>query len=135
MHRRISSFGILFATLAFSILGITAAHAPGSITLDEVMQQLKDNQKLIAAITAELKAQSLKAENVICVGARFGGHWANLGGARAVPYECDIGKRKLKIEGQIHLYDSAGKEIDMDAPAAPEQAADYKQTDLKWTWQ
>jgi hypothetical protein len=135
MPRRASSLGILVGTLAFSVLGITAAHAPGSITLDEVMQQLKDNEKLIAAVTAELKAQGLEAGTVICVGARFGGHWKSLGGARAVPYDCEVGKRKLKIEGQIHLYDSAGKEIDMDDPAAPEQAANYKQTDITWAWE
>jgi hypothetical protein len=135
MPRRASSFGLLAGTLAFAILGSTPAHAPGSITLDEVMEQLKDNQKLIAAITAELKAQGLKAETVICVGARFGGNWTNLGGARAVPYDCEVGKRKLKIEGQIHLYDSAGKELNMDDPGAPEQAASYKQTDLTWAWE
>jgi hypothetical protein len=135
MRRSASSIAVLAATLAWTALGITAAHAPGSIALDEVMEQLKDNPKLIAAVTAELKAQGLEADKVICTGARFGGHWVNLGGARAVPFECEIGKRTLKIEGEIHLYDGAGKEVGMDDPAAPEQAATYKETAITWTWQ
>ena len=50
------------------MLGIGAAWAPGSIPLDEVMDQLKENEKLIAEINAELKSQNLEAPKVICVG-------------------------------------------------------------------
>ena len=132
--RRFSTVRLLLATFAWTLIGMGAAYAPGSITLDEVMEQLKDNQTLISEIDAALKVENLKAENVICSGARFGGHWTNLGGARAVPYECELGKRKLNIEGTVHLYDAAGAEIDMDDEKAPERAVDYKQTDLKWTW-
>ena len=90
------------------------------------MDQLKDNEKLIAEIDAELQGSELKAESVICGGARFGGHWTELGGARAVPYECEIGTRKLNIDGTLHLYDANGAEIDMNDEKAPERAFDYK---------
>lgn len=126
---------LAFGTVAFMLLGATAAWAPGSITLDEVLDQLKDNEKLGGEINAELKAQNLSAENIICVGARFGGHWVELGGARSIPYECEIGKKKLNIDGTLRLYDQQGAEIDMSDEKAPERAFDYKQSDLTWTWQ
>ena len=121
--------------LIFMMLGIGPAWAPGTISIDEVMDQLKDNDKLVGEIGAELKAQSLEAERVICIGARFGGHWVEIAGGRSVPYECEVGKKKLKIEGTVHLLDTKGKEIDMSDEKAPERAVDYKQTDLTWTWE
>lgn len=111
-----------------------SALAEGSITLDEVMGQLKDDGKLIGEINTELEAQGLAADSVICVGARFGGHWSELGGARSVPYECEIGKKKLNVEGTVVLYDERGNEIDMSDERAPERAFDYKQTGLTWSW-
>lgn len=126
---------LAFGTVAFMLLGATAAWAPGSITLDEVLDQLKDNEKLVGEINAELKAQNLSAENIICVGARFGGHWVELGGARSIPYECEIGKKRLNIDGTLRLYDQQGAEIDMSDEKAPDRAFDYKQSDLTWTWQ
>lgn len=119
---------------AMSLFGASLALAEGSITLDEVMAQLKDNEKLIAEIGAELKAQGLAAESVICIGARFGGHWTELGGARSVPYECEIGKKTLDIDGTLQLYDERGNAIDMSDERAPERAFDYKQSDLTWKW-
>jgi hypothetical protein len=122
-------------TLACIVIGSSAAWAPGSTTLDDVIEQLQEEQKLTAEILAELKTQNLKAEEVICVGSRFGGQWRNLGGARAVPYECEIGKKKLAIEGTVHIYDDAGKELDMNEDASFEQAAEYRQADITWKWQ
>jgi hypothetical protein len=74
-----SVFRLTLATAAFLALGITAAWAPGSIPLAELMEQLKDNQQLIDEVNAELKKQNLDAGKVICVGARFGRQWENLG--------------------------------------------------------
>ena len=126
---------LALGTLAFIVIGSGAAWAPGSTTLDDVIEQLQEEQKLTAEILAELKTQNLKAEEVICVGSRFGGQWRNLGGARAVPYECEIGKKKLAIEGTVHIYDDAGKELDMNEDASFEQAAEYRQADITWKWQ
>jgi hypothetical protein len=126
---------LALGTLAFIVIGSSAAWAPGSINLDEVIEQLQDEKKLVDEIFAELKAQNLKAEDVICVGSRFGGQWRNLGGARAVPYECEIGKKKLTIDGTVHVYDDGGKELDMNEDASVEQAAEYRQADITWKWQ
>ncbi len=125
---------LTLAGIAFALLGSGTAWAPGTIALDEVMDQLKGEPKLIAEIEAELKAQKIAADAVICVGSRFGGHWRELGGARSVPYECDIGKRKLEIDGTVKLFDEKGREIDMGDEKAPEIAFDYSQTGLSWSW-
>ena len=101
------SSGVTAATVGNARSLSQEAWAPGSTTLDDVIEQLQDQEKLTAEIFAELKAQNLKAEEVICVGSRFGGQWRNLGGARAVPYECEIGKKKLAIEGTVHIYDAS----------------------------
>jgi hypothetical protein len=135
MHGLSTALRRALVTLAFIVIGSGAAWAPGSITLDDVIAQLQDEQKLVAEILAELKAQNLKAEEVICVGSRFGGQWTNLGGARAVPYECEIGKKKLAIEGTVHVYDDAGKELDMNEDGSFEHAAEFRQADITWKWQ
>jgi len=134
MRRLKSTLKLLAATILCTLLGISAAYAPGTISLDEVMEQLSDNQTLIAELEAELKKQDLNAENVICVGARFGGHWTNLGGARAIPYECKVGTRTINIDGELHLYDKDGNELDMEADGTPERADSYKQLNLTWQW-
>lgn len=135
MDRLWHALRLWLGAAAFLAIGATSAWAPGTISLEDVMDQLKEQTKLTGEIAAELKAQGLKAESIICVGSRFGGHWTELGGARSVPYECDIGKKKLKIDGTVHLYDERGNEIDMNDEKAPERAFDYKQTDLTWTWE
>ncbi len=110
------------------------AQAGGSISLVDLMDRLKGNDKLMAEINAELQAQKLEAASVICDGDRFGGNWTELGGARVIPYECEIGTRKLNIDGTLHLYDAKGAEVDEKDKTAPERVTDYKETDLKWTW-
>lgn len=111
-----------------------AALAGGSIPLDEVMEQLAHNDKLIAELDAELKAQSLQAQDVVCVGSRFGNQWEHLGGARAIPYECRLGPRTIEIDGELHLYDENGNELGLEDDDAPLKVVDYKQTNLTWSW-
>lgn len=76
----------------------------------------------------------MSADKIICTGARFGGNWTNLGGARAIPFNCVIGPRTLDIDGELHIYDDAGNELDMNADEAPAKATDYKQTNITWKW-
>lgn len=125
-----TALGLIFLIAAFG-----AAQAGGSLPLTDLMDRLKDNEKLIAEINAELKAQKLEAASVICIGDRFGGHWTELGGVRVVPYECEIGARKLDIDGKLHLYDVKGAEIDASDENAPKLAFDHKETDITWKWQ
>jgi hypothetical protein len=116
-------------------VGAAFAEGGGTTSLDEVIEQLQDNEKLTAEIFAELKAQNLQAENVLCVGFRFGGRWRNIGGGRAVPYECEVGTRKLNIDGTRHVYDDAGAELDVNDEASFERGVEYKQADITWKWQ
>jgi hypothetical protein len=129
-----SALRLTLAAAAFMALGITAAWAPGSIPLAEVMEQPKDNAKLIDEINTELKKQSLDPEKVICIGARFGRQWENLGGARAIPYNCTVGNRTLDINGDLKIYDAAGKELDIDDPASPAKSDHYEPLNLTWKW-
>jgi hypothetical protein len=127
----------LLATLACSLLGFGAAIADGlgSATIEDVLDQMQDNQTLIAEILAELKTQNLQAEKVGCVAFRLSGQWRNLGGSRAVPYECQVGKRKLNIEGTVHVYDGNGTELDRKDEKSFERGTEIKQTDITWKWQ
>ena len=134
MHTLEARLRLALATIVFMMLGSSAAWAPGSIKLDEVMEHLKGNDKLLSEITAELKAQNLQADSIICTGARFGGNWTELGGARGVPYDCEIGKRKLNIDGTALIYDKDGKELDMEDDASPERAVAYKEKVTTWKW-
>ena len=118
----------------FLALTLGPACAGGSIALPEVMQQLEGEESLIAEIEAELEAQDLEADDVTCTGARFGNHWKELGGARAIPFECVIGKRELQIEGVLKLYDVEDHPVDLDATDAPERAVRFTQTGLQWKW-
>ncbi|MCZ7595488.1 MAG: hypothetical protein M5U16_11740 [Hyphomicrobium sp.] len=124
-------------TLVCSLFGVGSACADGggSITLEEVIDQLQDNQALVNEVLAELKVQKLKAEELNCVGFRFGGYWLNLGGARAVPYECEIGNKKLNIDGTVHVYDDDGTELDRTDKKSFERATEYRQADITWRWQ
>jgi len=96
---------MLILAAVVAIIGWSAAQAEGSIGLGEVMEQLKDNGALIAELDAELKKQHLEAKDVACIGSRFGHHWTHLGGARSIPFECEIGARKIEIDGELQLYD------------------------------
>ncbi len=127
----------LLATLACSLLGIGSAIAQGggTATLEDVLEQLQDNQMLISEILAELRTQNLRAEDVGCIGYRLSGHWRNLGGARAVPYECEVGKRKLNIEGTVHVYDDNGTELDRNDEKSFERGTEIRQADITWKWQ
>ena len=64
----IFSLCLLGALVALS----TPAWAPGSLGLDEVLVAVKSEPKLVAEIECELKQDGLKANRVICIGARHG---------------------------------------------------------------
>ena len=76
----------------------------------------------------------MSADKIICTGARFGGNWTNLGGARTIQFNFEIGPPTLDIDGELHIYDDAGDELDMNADETPAKATDYKQTNITWKW-
>jgi hypothetical protein len=127
----------LLATLACSLLGVGSAIAQGGGTasLEDVLDQFQDNQTLISEILAELRTQKLRAEDVGCIAYRLSGQWRYLGGARAVPYECEVGKRRLNIEGTVHVYDDNGTELDQKDEKSFERGTEIRQADITWKWQ
>ncbi len=124
-----AALGLIFLLATFG-----AAQAGGSISLTDLMDRLKDNEKLIAEINAELKAQKLEADERHLHRRSLRRPLDGAGRGARVPYECEIGTRKLNIDGTLHLYDAKGAEIDEGDENAPERAFDHKETDITWTW-
>ena len=81
-----------------TLLAVAPARAEGTLSLDEVITAVAKSSKLVAEIQTELATNNLKAGGVTCIAARHGNHWTYLGGGRAAPYECEIGKRTIRID-------------------------------------
>jgi hypothetical protein len=117
-----------------SVCSVAVAQAGGSLGLDEVLTAVAADPKLVAEIKAELDKNKLKTADVTCVGGRFGNHWKYLGGGRAAPYDCDIGKRSISIEADQVFFDPKGKSLgDLDK-ADPKRAKAFKESNFRWTW-
>lgn len=115
-------------------LGAVPASAEGTLGLDEVLVAVGKAPKLVAEIQAELGNNNLKAENLTCIGARHGNHWKYLGGGRAAPYQCDIGRRSLNIEADRVYFDPRGKLLGDVDNADPKRAKTFQESNFRWTW-
>jgi hypothetical protein len=90
--------------------------------------------KLVAEIQAELDRNGLKVTGVTCIAARHGNHWKYLGGGRAAPYRCEIGKRTVSIEADRVYFDERGKLLgDLDK-ADPKHAKAFMEDNFRWSW-
>ena len=119
---------------AMMALGAIPAWAEGTLGLDEVLAAVGKAPKLVLEIQAELGNNNLKAENVSCLGARHGNQWKYLGGGRAAPYQCDIGRRSLNIEADRVYFDPRGKLLgDLDK-ADPKRAKTFQESNFRWIW-
>jgi len=123
----------LLALIAGSALA-TSAQAGGSLGLDEVLTAVAADPKLVTEIRAELEKNNLKAADVICGGARFGNHWKYLGGGRAAPYECEIGKREISIEADQVFFDAKGESLGNLDKTDPKRSRTFKESNFRWTW-
>ncbi|MDO9061890.1 MAG: hypothetical protein Q7U92_23095 [Bradyrhizobium sp.] len=121
---------ILAAWIALAAPGFAA----GSLGLDEVLAAVAKAPELVAEIRAELDKNKLKPGDVTCIGARHGNHWKYLGGARAAPYECEIGRRTLEIEADRIYFDARGKSLGDLEKADPKRARTFRESNFKWTW-
>jgi hypothetical protein len=125
---------IALAVTAFTTFAVAPASADGTLGLDEVLVAVNTAPRLVAEIQAELGKNSLKTGDVTCLGARHGNHWTYLGGGRAAPYQCDIGKRSLRIEADRVYFDTRGKLLgDLDK-AEPKRAKTFRESNFRWTW-
>jgi predicted pyridoxine 5'-phosphate oxidase superfamily flavin-nucleotide-binding protein len=122
------------AAAAVILLAVASAHAEGSLGLDEVITAVAKSPKLVAEIQAELVKNNLKANGVTCIAARHGNHWTYLGGGRAAPYECEIGKRTIRIEADRVYFDERGRLLgDLDK-ADPKHAKTFREDNFRWAW-
>lgn len=132
-HTATTTAFIFAATL---LLGMTAARAQGggSLGLDEVLDAVKTDAKLVADIQDVLKANGLKSDGIVCTGFRHGNRWTELSGARAAPYECDIGKRQIVIQADRMYFDTAKRPLGDMKKANPKRADSFKELNFRWTW-
>ena len=120
--------------IAAALLAIAPAHAEGSLGLDEVITAVAKSPNLVAEIQAELAKNNLKADGVTCIAARHGNHWTYLGGGRAAPYECEIGKRTIRIDADRVYFDERGRLLgDLDK-ADPKHAKTFREDNFRRTW-
>src|SRR4249920_2640931 len=91
------------------VVAAAPAWADGTLGLGEVLIAVVKAPKLVAEIQAELDRDGLKVPDVTCIAARHGNHWKYLGGGRAAPYRCEIGKRTVSIEADRVYFDERGK--------------------------
>jgi hypothetical protein len=120
-----------------TLICITSARAEGSIGFDEVMQFAAQSQKLVTEIKRSIQEQHVKRADIRCGAARFGNQWTNLGGDRAPPFNCQIGKRFLTINGEIHFFDVSGRRIPrgMENPDVFSKAHSFQVKRPTWSWQ
>ncbi|QWG17861.1 hypothetical protein KMZ68_23395 [Bradyrhizobium sediminis] len=115
-------------------LAAAPALAGGSLGLDEVLKAVATAPKLVAEIQAELGKNNLAPGEVVCGGARHGNHWKYLGGGRAAPYECAIGKRTLEIGADRTYFDARGKSLGDLEKADPQRAKTFREDNFRWSW-
>ena len=130
--RRVTRTALTLA--GFIALAAAPAWAEGSLGLGEVLVAVEKAPKLVAEIRAELDKNNLKPEKVTCIGARHGNQWTYLGGGRAAPYECEIGKRSLQIVADRVYFDANGKPLGDLEKASPKRAKTFREDNFRWTW-
>ncbi|HLX15619.1 MAG TPA: hypothetical protein VKS24_10480 [Bradyrhizobium sp.] len=124
-----------YAALALLfVVAAVPAWADGTLGLGEVLIAVVKAPKLVAEIQAELDRNGLKASAVTCIAARHGNHWKYLGGGRAAPYHCKIGKRTVSIEADRVYFDERGRLMGDLGKADPKRAKTFKEGNFRWTW-
>jgi hypothetical protein len=123
----------IFAAAAI-LLTVAPVYAEGSLGLDEVITAVGKSPKLVAEIQTELAKNNLRADGVTCIAARHGNHWTYLGGGRAAPYECEIGKRTIRIEADRVYFDERGRLLSDLDKADPKHAKTFREDNFRWTW-
>jgi hypothetical protein len=134
MRDRILVSRSVLALASLAAFAATPARADGTLGLDEVMAAVAKAPKLVSEIQAELDKDNLKAETVTCLGARHGNQWRYLGGGRAAPYRCEIGKRSVVIEADRVYFDAQGKSLGDVDKADQKRAKTFRESNFRWTW-
>ena len=129
---------LLCAVLASLAPAATPAWAGGSLGLDEVLAAVEGRPQIAAQIRRALQQSRLKSAKVVCTAARHGRQWTYLGGGRAAPYECPIGKRTIVITADRIYFDPKGRRLgnvdQVVASKAFARAKTFRETNFRWKW-
>lgn len=112
-----------------------AAHAGGSVQLDDVMPVFARSARLAAEVQAELSSQQRTPAQVVCTAVRLGRQWEALGGTRIGPYECDFGTRRLTVGTKRTFFDVRGIAIGSRDADVNKRATNVVETEPSWDWQ
>ena len=123
-----------FALASFVALAVAPVRADGSLGLDDVLVAVSKSPNLVVEIQAELAKDNLKPQDVTCMGARHGNQWTYLGGGRAAPYQCAIGKRSITIQADRVYFDTRGKSLGDVDKADQKRAKTFQESNFRWTW-
>jgi hypothetical protein len=113
---------------------VALAQGGGSLGLEDVLEAVKADPKLVGEIQDEVKKSGLKPDTLVCTGFRHDNRWTELSGARAAPYECDIGKRQIVIQADRMYFDVAKRPLGAMKTANPKRADSFKESNFRWTW-
>jgi len=137
VRRRVLALRAAAASVAALAAASAFAAEPsggGSLPLADVIERMKRYPNLVQQIKLELVRVGLKREAVVCSGQRFGREWKMLGGERTLPYRCELGRRRLAIDGQRVYLDAAGKRLEASDPKLTERAARVLESRITWVW-
>ena len=120
-----------------ALLG-SPASSQGGLGLEEVLEAIKSEPRLVGQIEVELRRRDLKAAGIVCNAGRHGSQWRFLVGGNAAPYACTIGDRTLRIEADRIYFDINGRKLGQ-LGQTPEKllfdrAKSFRETHIRWTW-
>jgi hypothetical protein len=127
------SKNLAFASFVCSA-GFALAQGGGSLGLEDVLAAVKADPKLVGEIQDEVKKSGLKPDSLVCTAFRHNNQWVELSGARAAPYECDIGKRQIVIQANRMYFDMAKQPLGDMKRANPKRADSFRESNFRWTW-
>jgi hypothetical protein len=116
-------------------LALTPAAAGGSVSFEDVMAAVAGTP-VAAELDAIVKAENANPEELVCSGVRLGNQWTELGGTRVMPFECEIGKKTVTIDGVVEFLDAKGKVIARvggEDDSEPSKAAYKKAREVRMT--
>ncbi len=124
---RLRYWGPLSSLAACLLWCAPSAQAGGSLPFSEAMAFAEAHQDLEAALVALVTQEKADPDRIVCTAMRLGNHWTHLGGARVLPFECEIGKRTIVIEGKVEFLDGKGTVIG----SADDAGSDLTEADFK----
>jgi len=126
--------------LVFDAKPASIAGGGGSLPLEEAIAFAKGDSRLASVLTGLLLDAKINPLDVVCIGLTLGDHWTNLSRTRIPPFECEIGKHTLVIDGAIEFLDRSRRVVgtaeDAGADIVPDvyrSATDLRFVRPRWT--